>query len=90
MTTTSVITNDAKHPGKPPEKDRSTPYILAYKAVHNIGSCNFMGPNDFQEAIKLGQEFCRERKWRFIHVRPLFIDIDEKPQNEEERKRYES
>lgn len=68
--------------------DRSTPWTLHYKAVHNVGAQNFMGPKDKQEAFRLANVFCADRNWRFIQVRPMFMDIDEKPQSAEERAKY--
>ncbi len=70
------------------KEDRTIDYTLAYKAVHNISSLYFKGPADFQAAIKLGELYCSDRRWRFIHVRPMFTDIDKKPQSNEERQQY--
>lgn len=63
-------------------------WTLHYKAVHNVGSLNFLGPENKEEAFKLGNIYCSKRNWRFIQVRPMFTDISIDPQTEEERARY--
>jgi hypothetical protein len=81
-----TITKTKPMPDAPVPFDNQ--YTLAYKAVHNVGSLFFNGPSDMREAIKLGRKYCEERRWRFIHVRPMFHDILETPQSEEERSRF--
>lgn len=70
------------------EEKFDTSYTLHYKAVHNVGQLFFKGPADKQKAIELGKNYCQDRKWRFIQVRPMFNDITETPQSEEERAKY--
>lgn len=69
-------------------EDYSKMWTLHYKAVHNVGSLNFLGPSEKDEAFKLGNIFCSKRNWRFIQVRPMFTDILSDPQSEEERSKY--